>query len=257
MTITTSFTTMSTFASIKSLSVKRVAQADAKKAQADAKKAAKQAQADAKQAEKKAQADAKKAAKQAQADAKQSQSVKHDNYSQEVLQKRYKMYLDKYMETAKLIETGLPIRHENPPEDITENITKFIINKHDNDPSCKWAKSMGLKGDLYSDKYKDAPPEVKAFTSNGPSQFGPKKKFGVLYFLDMREWLQDIIVLWRVNLTNDSPEWKKIKMNKTQTHEDQCDEGRRPHISWDKIYPQIAEHCVKVYEGTFENIFTN
>ena len=72
----------------------------------------------------------------------------------------------------------------------------------------------------------------------------------------MRQWLNDIFILWRVNLTSESSEWKGIKMNKKQTFEEQCKEGRRPHIAWDKIYPQISDHCVKVYEGTFEGIFT-
>ena len=109
---------------------------------------------------------------------------KHDDkYTSNILRARFGMYHDAYITTAEIIKTtGLPIRHQNPPEDITENIVKFIINNHDNDPSCKWAKSMKLNGtkligDLYSEKYTiDSPPEVKAFTSNGPASFGPKKK---------------------------------------------------------------------------------
>ena len=72
----------------------------------------------------------------------------------------------------------------------------------------------------------------------------------------MRKWLDDKLILWSVNLTSDSHDWKKIKMNKTQTHEEQCKEGRRPHISWDNIYLQMPDKCIKVYEGNFEDIFT-
>lgn len=32
--------------------------------------------------------------------------------------------------------------------------------------------------------------------------------------------------------------------------------GRRPHIAWCKIYPQISDFCEKIYEGTFDEIFT-
>ena len=99
------------------------------------------------------------------------------------------------------------------------------------------------------------PPEVKAFTSDGPSSFGPKKKFGVLYFLDMRDWLNNRFILWKVNVSTNSPEWRNIKMNKTETNEDQCKQKRRPHISWEKIYSQIPDKCIKVYDGTFEGIF--
>lgn len=184
---------------------------------------------------------------------------KHDDkYTSDVLRIRYNMYHDTYMSTSEIIKsTGLPIRHQNPPEDVTENIVKFIIQNYDNDPSCKWAKSMEVKGDLYSDKYAiDSPAEIKALTSDGPSSFGPDKKFSVIYFLDMRHWINDIFILWRVNLTSESSQWKGIKMNKTQTFEEQCLQGKRPHISWDNIYPQISDHCIKVYEGSFEGIFT-
>jgi len=178
--------------------------------------------------------------------------AKEDGYTKEVLVSRFEMYKRKYIETAEIIKTtGLPIRHENTPEDITENIAKFIIQKFD--PTCKWAKSIGIKGDLYSEA--QHLPEVKAFTSNGPCSFGPNKKFGVLYFLDLRGWLNDVIILWKVNLTNDSPEWRNMKMNKTQTNQEQCEEKRRPHIAWEKIHEQIAPHCEQVYNGGFMGIF--
>uniref|UniRef100_A0A6C0IJS1 Uncharacterized protein n=1 Tax=viral metagenome TaxID=1070528 RepID=A0A6C0IJS1_9ZZZZ len=181
-----------------------------------------------------------------------------DKYTPDILRRRYNRFKDGHIELSEIISlTGLPIRHSNPPEDITENIVKFIIINYDNDLTCKWAKSIGKKGDIYSEKYTiESPPEVKAFTSDGPSSFGPKKKFGVIYFLDMRRWLADVFILWKVNVSNESPEWKQIKMNKSQTHEEQCEEGRRPHISWDNIHSQISDKCVKVYEGTFEGIFT-
>jgi hypothetical protein len=189
---------------------------------------------------------------------KESDKLLIDNYTRDILSIRFTSYKRGCEELNTIInEKGLPIRHQNPPEDVTENIVKFIIQNYDNDLSCKWAKGVGIKGDLYSDKYDVSfPIEVKAFTSNGPSQFGPKKKFGVLYFLDMRNWLSDRFILWKVNLTSESPEIKQIKMNKTQTHEEQCSSGRRPHISWDKLYPQIMDYCVKVFEGPFEDIFT-
>lgn len=178
-----------------------------------------------------------------------------DRYTPEILRQRYTRFRENYKDLAELIDaTKLPIRHQNPPEDVTENIVKFIIQNHEHDPTCMWSKSMGMKGDLHSSTHSAI--EVKAFTSSGPSSFGPKKKFGVIYFLDMRGWLQDNFVLWKVNVTNETSEWKKVKTNKSQTNEEQCDERRRPHISWDSIYSQIPESCTKVYEGTFENIFT-
>lgn len=183
-----------------------------------------------------------------------------DKYYKERLIKRFYNFKKFYMSDVELIKDGLPIRHQNTPEDITENITKFIIRKYENDTSCVWCKGVdkkhSLTGDLYSNKYnKKYPIEVKSFTSNGPSQFGPNKKFGVLYFLDLRNWLNNEIILWKVNLNNDSNEYKNIKVSKTETISDQINKKRRPHISWNKIYPQIKEYCQQIYKGTFEEIF--
>ncbi len=184
--------------------------------------------------------------------------VLNDKYDKEILIQRFRNFKNMYVSDEELIKNGLKIRHQNTPEDITENITKFIIRKFENDDTCVWCKGIdkkyGLTGDLYSNKY-EVPIEVKSFTSSGPSQFGPDKKFSVLYFLDLRKWLNDEIVLWKANVNHMSDEFKNIKVNKTQTMGDQLLEGRRPHISWDHIYPQISSLCEKIYEGSFENIF--
>jgi len=182
--------------------------------------------------------------------------MKEDTYTEAILQRRYNIFITDRRETKALLEeTGLPIRLPNPPEDITENIIKFIIQNKEKDKSCKWAKAIGKPGDLYSELYV-FPPEAKSFTSDGPCSFGPNKKFGVLYFLDMRNLDRNRFILWKVPVTHDTPIWKSLKMSKNQTHEDQCNEGRRPHISWDNIYCQLHHIAVKIYDGTFEGIFT-
>jgi hypothetical protein len=77
----------------------------------------------------------------------------------------------------------------------------------------------------------------------------------VIYFLDAREWLTDRLVLWEISLPNTHEIWKNIQVKKGQTKDEQGEEGRRPRINWDGLYPQIQEHCKKVYEGNFEGIF--
>lgn len=179
-----------------------------------------------------------------------------DIYTKQVLEDRWINYASGYNAVQKYKKMGLPIRCQNPPEDITENITKFIIQNYDNDPSCKWAKCIGKTGDLYSEKYTDEYPiEVKSFTSDGPMQFGPDKKFGVLYFLDLRQFTNNSISLWKLPVHSDSSEFQQIYVNKKETIQIQSSQGRRPHISWDKFYQQIKDKCCLVYKGTFENIF--
>jgi hypothetical protein len=183
-----------------------------------------------------------------------------DRYDEDILRLRYNSYKKSYTEVVELKKNGIPLRHQNPPEDITENISKFIIRNYDNDPTCIWNKGINnnnksrLSGDLSSNEQQQI--EIKAFTSNGPIQFSPSNKFDLLYCLDLRNWLNDDITLWRINLSNDMDEFKNIKVNRMQTHNDQCVQGRRPHISWQLLYPQIEQFCAKVYQGTFENIFS-
>lgn len=110
-----------------------------------------------------------------------------DKYDRKTLIERFNHFKNMYKSDQIIIEKGLKIRHQNMPEDVSENITKFIIHKYENDKSCVWCKGVDKKhkltGDLCSSKYdKTMPIEVKSFTSNGPSQFGPNKKFGILYF---------------------------------------------------------------------------
>lgn len=178
-----------------------------------------------------------------------------DNYTESVLRQRFNSYKASSIELQAINQANsLHIRNANPPEDITENIVKFLIRNKKGDQTCMWAKCVNKNGDLYSDV--EHVQEVKALTSGGPCSFGPKKQFDVIYFLDMRDWLNDKFILWCINLNNESSQWKGLKMNATQTHEDQSAQGRRPHIGFDKIYEQLKDHCTKVYEGTFANIFT-
>ena len=207
------------------------------------------------------QKEAKEAKAKEQKEAKEAKAAKdmEDDYTEDNLRDGYNSYIKSREDSRKRHRM---VRLPNMQEDISENIAKFIIRNHGGDPSMKWAKCIKIdgkrvKGDLYSSKYPlDSQPEVKSFTSDGPSTFGPTKKFVEMYFLDLRQaFNNDILILWRINLTNDSPEWKCIKMSEKQSNEDQCIQGRRPKICWKKLYPLIAGHCVKVYEGPFEGIF--
>jgi hypothetical protein len=67
--------------------------------------------------------------------------------------------------------------------------------------------------------------------------------------------LNDKFVLYRIPLKRTSEQWKKIKVSKRQTFEDQAKQGRRPRITWESLYPQIGSYCSKVYEGNFDDIF--
>jgi GTPase SAR1 family protein len=172
-------------------------------------------------------------------------------YTRELLKQQYalhKAYVRGRIETTKKI--GVKVRLPCVPEDISENIVKQILHTKLKDTTSRWNCN---KGDLFSEK--EGVQECKCFTSDGPLSFTPTSEWNVIYFLDTRNWLDDVFVLHRIPLQRNSPEWQNIKVSKTQTFEDQCKQGRRPRITWESLHPQISQHCVKVYEGNFEDIF--
>lgn len=174
-----------------------------------------------------------------------------DSYTGELLREQYnlhKNYVSQRIKTTK--EIGVNVRLPNMPEDISENIIKEIIRNKLNDKSCTWDCKTG---DLHSQK--EGKQECKCFTSDGPLSFTPSSDWDVIYFLDARNWLKDKLALYKVTLKMSSIEWKNIKVSKTQTFADQTRQGRRPRITWESLYPCIASNCIKIYEGTFDDIF--
>jgi len=174
-----------------------------------------------------------------------------DSYTKDLLKEQYalhKAYVNGRISTTKKI--GVRVRLPCIPEDISENIVKFILHNKVKDTTSRWDCK---KGDLQSEK--EGKQECKCFTSDGPPSFTPSSDWDVIYFLDARNWLNDKFILYRVLLKRTSSEWKNIKVNKTQTFEDQTKQGRRPRIIWESLQPQISSYCNKVYDGTFDDIF--
>jgi hypothetical protein len=184
---------------------------------------------------------------------KMDKKIKMDSYTKEILKEQY--YLHKSYVLGRINftkETGVRIRLPSIPEDVSENIIKFIIHTKLDDKSSNWGCDSG---DLYSKI--EGKQECKCFTSDGPSSFTPISDWDVIYFLDAREWLNgDKFTLYRVPLKRTSIEWKNIKVSKTQTFDNQVMQGRRPRITWNELYPQIKSFCNKVFEGSFEDIFS-
>lgn len=189
-----------------------------------------------------------------------NKELMEDTYTKELLIEQYllhKTYVSRRIETTKKI--GVKVRLPSIPEDISENIVKFILHNHPGefqDKTSKWSKSIDKKGDLLSEKEKIQ--ECKCFTSDAPPTFGSNENWDVIYFLDARKWLDNKFTLLRISLSNTSTEWKSIMMTKDETYAMKCEKGgsrSRPHITWKKLYPQIKQHCKVIFSGTFEDIF--
>jgi len=174
--------------------------------------------------------------------------TKIDNYTSEILKKQYYLHKNYVLSRKDIL---IKIRLPSIPEDISENIIKFIIHKN-GDLTSTW---NCVSGDLFS--HLEGKQECKCFTSDGPLSFTPSSEWDSIYFLDARNWLNESesMILYKVSLKKSSEEWKNIKVNKNQTFDDQCKQGRRPRISWDSLYPQVSDYVEKIYSGTFEEIF--
>jgi hypothetical protein len=178
--------------------------------------------------------------------------VSSDTYTEAVLREQYKLhksYVKGRIESSKAL--GVKFRFPSIPEDISENIIKFAIHKA-GDRTSSWSCK---RGDLFSNK--EGKQECKCFTSDGPPSFTPSSEWDVIYFLDAREWINDSFTLYKVNLKRSSEEWKNIRINKKQTFEQQCKQGRRPRITWDALYPQVSTFTQTVFQGSFDDLFTS
>ena len=179
--------------------------------------------------------------------------MEEDSYSKELLKEQYilhKSYVQGRINTT--LKIGVKVRMPSIPEDISENIIKFIIHNKLGDNTSKWNCK---NGDLFSKK--EGIQECKCFTSDGPLSFTPTSNWDCIYFLDARQWLNDNFVLYKISLKRTSIEWSSIKVSKTQTFEDQTKQGRRPRITWNSLFEQISTYCSKVYEGSYQDIFND
>lgn len=138
----------------------------------------------------------------------------------------------------------------NFPGHISENIVKFILRKN-GDKTVVW----NCTGDLFSDMVSKI--QVKCFSSDGASTFGPKTVWNNIYFLDTRDLFkkEGRIICYKVSLTSHSEEWRNIKISNKETFGEFCDKGKRPHITWKSLYQQISHKTEVVYDGTIEGIF--
>jgi hypothetical protein len=175
-----------------------------------------------------------------------------DNFTEDVLRKMLDSFIHYRIDLMKL-DTDLENAHKkirlpNFPSEISENIVKFAIrNKYKICP--KWdTKSGDLE--LLNKKI-----EVKAFSSDGPSSFGPDEKWSMIYFIDCKDYLNKNFIVYEINLSNHSLLFSSLKMNKIETYRDQCNQKRRPRICFYELQKQIPkEYCKIIFNGNINNL---
>ena len=165
-------------------------------------------------------------------------------------------FIDKYIEYINFLEEIRPtfgkLRNPNFPSEISENIVRLIIYKKIG-KMPKWKNTK--KGDLYLENIGQI--EIKAFSSDGPTSFGPKEAWKILYFIDCKEFMKKKFKVYEINLENTSDIFRNIKLTKKETFGLIADKNQRGKLraSFYKIFkPQLKEYCKCIFNGTLDDI---
>lgn len=136
------------------------------------------------------------------------------------------------------------IRHTNFPSEISENIVKFVIfHKYKIMPTWDTAT-----GDLQCGSLSI---EVKAFSSIGPTSFGPTEKWDRIYFMDATQFIHSVFKVYECKIKNDNDIWQQLMVNKNETYGDHCKQRRRPRICFSNLYQQLGSNCQLIFDGHF------
>ena len=143
------------------------------------------------------------------------------------------------------------IRCPNFPEAISENIVKFAYNYvYQKCPS--WNTVSGDL-ELYDiELQQNIKLEVKGFSSNGPSSFGPTEQWNKIYFIDCCKFMDKHFIIYEICLSNKDSDFYMIKVNKNETYKEQCDAGRRPRITFNEIKKQLGNKCKEIFNGSID-----
>lgn len=168
-----------------------------------------------------------------------------DTFSFKILKRSLSSYKDYVIETREISKKlrGKKYRAPNFPSEISENIVKFAIKKSKRICPTWNTKSGDLTLDLLTFEKKL---EIKGFSSSGPSSFGPKSIWDIIYFIDCHDFMKDKFTVYEISLPNNNKHWMNLKMNSKQTYKQQCNQGRRPRISFKNIQLQLNKKYVKV-----------
>ncbi len=167
--------------------------------------------------------------------------------SVKVMYKLFNLY-KKYVTSLQEINKTCPIKIRMPnfPSEISETIVAYVF-KYTYGHGVRWSPV----GDLISNG--GIKIEVKCFSSNGPSSFGPTEAWDWLYFVDTRNIIKhNHILVYELRKSNASQDWMSIKFNKTETFAEQIKKGRRPRISFSELSKQIKFSLI--FNGDISNL---
>lgn len=141
-------------------------------------------------------------------------------------------------------------RRPNFPETNSEFIVKCIIEKIEHieiiypDAGDLEYKHTGIKI------------KVKCYSSSGPSSFGPKTKWDILYLLDASNYLNDVIICYKINLASSSDVWQNTNLSQDNKYKTHANNGKRPRNNPIKILQQTKNYTTIIYEGSIKTLLS-
>lgn len=143
------------------------------------------------------------------------------------------------------------LRKNNFPEFISENIVKFYYIKQNKFCYYYSVKYGDLEEKSNNNIYKI---EVKCFSSNGPISFGPKESWNKLVILDAIYYQKDYYKIYEINLSNKSEIFRKLKVSKSETFEDQSKIGKRPRLNFNNLKKQLNNNIKCIWKGNINTL---
>lgn len=137
------------------------------------------------------------------------------------------------------------------PSEISENIVRYLIHdKYHVMPI--WNTDHGDLIIPGNSSRNDVRIEVKAFSSDGPTSFGPTEKWDILYFLDCTRYRERQFACYEIKLGSNELLWQSVMVNSKQTMSDQCYQSRRPRVTFAQIYEQLHRYGIinLIFSGT-------
>lgn len=145
------------------------------------------------------------------------------------------------------------MRRLNFPSEISENIAQSCLYIYYGIYTT-WSTGTST-GDLLD--FNNNLIEVKGFTSSGPISFGPTESWSKIVFIDGTDYINYNFKCYLCSYSNNSDNWKNIKINKKQTYNDIILQGKRPRINFSQLKKEF-DNCniklIKIFDGHIQDI---
>lgn len=105
--------------------------------------------------------------------------------------------------------------------------------------------------------------EVKAFVSDGPISYGPTETWGVILYVDIRQFIETgILRVYQLNESNTSGVFQSLPLKKKTdtengTFAEQVEKKRRPRLSFEPTKEYFGERMVCIFNGSLEELLSH